>query len=129
MTEFRKKLLANLISGVVIAAMVVVFRWDMEKGLLHQLCDGCFVAGVMLLGLGGLKFARNAGTFDMMSYGINSVLRVTFPWMMKEKKDADFYEYQTRKRESRKPAKPEVICGLGFMILSFVLLMLYWIAA
>ena len=126
MTEFRKKLLAQLIAGLVIAVLVVVFRWDAEKGIIHQLCDGCFVAGVMLLCTGGLKFARNAGTFDMMSYGMGTVLRATFPWMMKEKKDVDFVAFQERKRESRKPAKPEVLAGIAYLSISFVLLALYW---
>lgn len=129
MTEFRKKLLANLISGLLIAVIVIFFRYDAEKGLIHQLCDGCFVAGVMLLGFGGLKFARNAGTFDMMAYGIDSALRVTLPWVMKEKKDADFVAYKERKQETRKPAKPEVVSGLIFLALSLVLLILYLVAA
>ena len=125
MTETRKRILVNLVFGLMIAVMVIVWRWDPEVNLLHQLCNGFFVPGVLLLGSGGLKVARNAGTFDMMVYGMDSALRITLPWIMKEKKDADFVAYKERKQEERKPAKDLLIAGAIHMALAMILLVLY----
>lgn len=125
MTEKRKYLLVNLIFGFVIAALVVWARWDTEKLLSFQLCDATFVAGMLLIGLSGLKFARNGGTFDMMAYGIGSAVRVTMPWVAKERKDVDFAAYKERKREERKPARGEFTAGAIYMIISVLCYIVY----
>ncbi len=125
MTQQRKHFLIFLITGLLSAAMVVYYRWNPEKHLFHQLCDGAFVAGVVLVGIGGLKFARNGGTFDMMVWGLDSVIRTTFPWMLKERQDADFVAYAERKRESRQSAKPELLAGAFYLALSVIFLVIY----
>lgn len=125
MTNKRKKILINLIIGLVIAIIVFFIRFDKGFPLIHQLCDCCFVPGVMLLGMGGLKFARNAGTFDMVVYGVDSALRMTLPWIMKEKKDVDFVAYKDRKKEERKPATELLIAGSLYMGLAMILLVIY----
>ena len=125
MTEKRKKILINLIIGLVVAVAVFIFRRDREFPLIHLLCDCCFTAGVLLLGMGGLKLARNAGTFDIAIYGIDSALRITLPWVMKEKKDEDFVAYKERKLEERKPAGDMLIAGGIYMALALILLVIY----
>lgn len=125
MSEKRKKILIDLNFGLVIAAIVFFFRRDNGFPLVHQLCDCCFVAGVLLLGMGGLKVARNAGTFDMMAYGLDSALRISLPWITKEKKDADFVAYKERKKEERKPATEMLIAGSVYMALAVILLIIY----
>lgn len=125
MTEQRKNLLTNLATGLVVAVMVFGFGWDPEKGIFHQLCDATFVAAVILLGIGGLKFARNGGTFDIMAYGIGSAIRMTFPWLLKDRKDADFAAYKERKREVRQSARPELLAGSVYLVLALIFLALY----
>lgn len=126
MTEKRKSFLANVILGLMISVIVVYFRWDAEKSIIHQICDGTFVGGMMLLCIGGLKFARNGGTFDMMAYGIGSAVRITFPFMFKEeRKDADFIAYKERKQEKRKPARAELLSGAIYMAISLICLAIY----
>lgn len=120
-----KRVLVTLVFGLVIAVAVIGGRWNPEGNILHQLCDGFFVAGVLLLGMGGLKVARNAGTFDMMVYGMDAALRITLPWVMKEKKDADFVAYKERKQEERKPAYDLLIAGGIHMALAMIFLVLY----
>lgn len=125
MSKNRKKILINLNIGLVVAVAVFFFRRDSGFPVIHQLCDCCFVAGVLLLGMGGLQVARNAGTFDIMVYGLDSALRMTFPWIMKEKKDADFVAYKERKQEERKPATELLIAGGIYMALAVLLLIIY----
>ena len=125
MTEKRKKILINLGLGLVAAVAVFFFRRDRGFPLIHLLCDCCFTAGVLLLGLGGLKVARNAGTFDIAIYGVDSALRITLPWVMKEKKDADFVAYKERKMEERKPAGDLLIAGAIYMALALIFLVIY----
>ncbi len=129
MTEKRKNLLVNLITGFVVAVIVIVFGLGSEKSICHLLCDGTFVAAVILLGIGGLKFARNGGTFDIMAYGIGSAVRMTFPWLLKERKDADFAAYKERKREIRQSAKPELLAGLVYLVLALIFLVIYSLQA
>ena len=129
MTEKRKMFLIYLAIGFVIAVAVLIYRWDAEKLISFQLCDATFVAGGLLVSVGGLKFARNGGTFDIMVYGIDSALRITFPSAFKERKDADFVAYKERKRESRKPATAELLSGAVYLVLAFICLVIYHLQA
>lgn len=121
----KKSVIMNLVVGLLIAVPVALLDWGMEKVLLHRLCDGFFVAAVVLLGVGGLKVARNAGTFDMMSYGLGAAFKMTFPWIKMEKKDADFVAYKERKREERKPAADLLIAGAIYLVLALIFLAIY----
>jgi len=121
----KKKFFANLITGFVIAIAVCFIGWASERSLIHKLCDGCFVAAVVLLGVGGLKFARNAGTFDIMAYGLSSALHMMLPWLQGEKKDADFAAYKERVRETRKPARDLLLPGVIYLGLAMVFLFIY----
>lgn len=129
MSENKKKILINLALGLVIVIAVTVLSWSSEYPLVHKLCDAFFVAAVLLLGFGGLKAVRNAGSFDMISYGIKSALYITLPWMKSnsplERKDEDFAAYKERKREERKPAADLLIAGSVYLGLASILLIIY----
>lgn len=118
-----------MLIGVVINALVIVLNLKQEYSFVHKLCDGCFVAGGLLLCVGGLKFARNEGTFDMMAYGLNSALKITFPWMKSnsplERKEEDFVEYKERKSQKRRPARNLVLAGLIYLAIAGVLMVIY----
>ena len=121
----KKNVIVNLIVGLVLAVAVFFVDWGVEKTLFHKLCDSCFVAGVVLAGMGGLKFARNAGTFDIMAYGIGSAFMMTFPWIKTERKDADFVAYKERKKAERKPSGDLLIAGAVYLVLAFSWLGIY----
>lgn len=129
MSENWKKLLISLISGMVIAVVVVALNWSSGYPIIHKLCDGFFVAAVVLLGVGGLKVARNAGNFDMISYGVKSALYITLPWLKSnsplEHKEEDFVSYKERKRGERKPANDLLIAGVVYLVLASMLLIVY----
>ena len=56
MSDNRKSFLADLILGALI--FLGVFMLNREQGftVTRQLCDGAFVAAVILLGSGGIRF-------------------------------------------------------------------------
>ena len=65
--------------GVLLCAMVIFINRDQGYGLLRQLCDGCFVAAVLLLGAGVLRYVTNQGAFDVLGYGLQSVFHLHVP--------------------------------------------------
>lgn len=129
MSDRQKDILINFCIGCVIAVLVVWMNWDRDLGLFHRLCDGFFVAAVMLLGSGGLKYARNQGMFDMMSYGVQSVFQLYMPGTRKnttlDGRPEEFVDYKERKRSERKSSAGLLWAGLGHAIISGVCFAVY----
>ena len=121
----KKKFLVNIIVGLVMAVVVFFLYWEEERTILHRLCDGSFVAGVMLLGVGGLKFVRNTGSLDIMGYGITEAVHMTLPWLRIEKKDVDFAAYKERKRDERKTSSDLLAAGAVYLVLAIIFLIIY----
>lgn len=121
----KKRFLVNTIVGLVMAVFVFFLYWEEERSILHRLCDACFVPSIMLMGVGFLKLARNAGTFDMMGYGIGEAVHMMMPWLRSEKKDVDFVAYKERKKGVRKSSVDLLAAGGIYLVLSIVFLILY----
>ena len=79
MSKRLKSFLMSLLVGVLLCAMVIFINRDQGYGLLRQLCDGCFVAAVLLLGAGVLRYVTNQGAFDVLGYGLQSVFHLHVP--------------------------------------------------
>ena len=129
MDEKRKNFLIYLGFGIVIATLVVVLNWNNGYAWIHMLCDGCFVAAVLLLGFGGLKFARNQGVFDMFSYSIKSVFHLHYPFTKMnsplEEREESFVDYKERKQAQRKSPREILWAGLVYLVLALVLFVIY----
>ena len=133
MSEKQKNILIHICIGAVIAAAVGLLGWTRGHSLLRLLCDGCFVSAVLLLGSGGLKFARNQGTFDMMTYSLKAVFHLHYPFSKMnsplEEREEDFVEYKERKQEKRKSYAELLWAGLVYLIASVVFFVIYLLAA
>lgn len=129
MSETKKGTLIHLGFGFVVATFVVILGWDSGHTLFHLLCDGCFVAAVLLLGSGGLKFVRNRGAFDMMTYSIKTVFHIHLPFTKMnsplEEREEDFMDYKERVSEKRKSSAELLWAGLAYMIAALVFFVLY----
>ena len=124
MSERIKNLIIFLVLGLVIAAIVVAVNWKLEQPVAQRLCDGTFVSSVLLLGMGGLKYVRNQGFFDVASYGISYTIHTVIP-SMGPMQDEDLFSYKERKKEGRKPARDMILAGCAYLVLSGILFVIY----
>lgn len=126
MDDKRKGILIHLGIGVVIAVAVIILNWQKGYQVTHLLCDGFFVAAVVLLGFGGLKFTRNQGVFDMLTYSVSSTFQIHYPFAKMnsplEDRQESFLDYKERKRAKRKPAAELLWAGLVYLILAVIFL-------
>lgn len=115
-----------------IAAVIGVLAFFVTKGngnysFTDLLSNGFFAGGLIVLGLGGLIFCRNAGTFDTMGYGISRATNVHWPWLRKEesrRSEESIHEYRERKAQSRTSPLPAVAAGLIFLLLALIFLII-----
>ena len=134
MTNQKKGILIHLALGGVIAIAVIVLNAIRYNYVLtHLLCDGFFVAAVILLGCGGLKYTRNQGVFDMFSYSISTTFQIHYPFTKMnsplEDRQESFVDYKERKRAKRKPAGELLWAGLVYLVLALLLLIVDAIVA
>ena len=124
MSEKKKDFLFNLIAGAVVA--VLVFALGMSRGyeITRCVCDGFFVAAVMLIGIGGLKGVRNKGVFDVTGYGIKSAIDAIPIFHHSEKEDIE--QYRQRKAKERRGASGMLLAGAVYLILSIAALGIYY---
>lgn len=127
MSEKARDFLINLVTGTVIA--VAVFTMNMNRGydVLRCLCDGPFVASVFLLGIGGIKAARNQGTFDTVGFGLRSTVDVVIPSLRRDEKET-MEQYRERKAQERRSSKGMLLAGLVYFLLSVLALVVYELA-
>lgn len=127
MSKRLKSFLMSLLVGVLLCAMVIFINRDQGYGLLRQLCDGCFVAAVLLLGAGVLRYVANQGAFDVLGYGLQSVFHLHVPGAsIGNARDQETMEtYRERKAKKRKSPAGMLFAGLVWLALSTVLLILF----
>lgn len=129
MNDKQKGILIHLGIGAVVAILVVILNWDRGYSISQLLCDGFFVTGVLLLGFGGLKFVRNQGFFDMLTYSVSTTFQLHFPSSKMnsplEERNEDFVDYKERKREKRKTAAELLWAGLIYLVLAVIMLVVY----
>lgn len=122
----RKAFLADLVIGLVMSALVLRINWHNPMPWAQRLCDACFVPGVLLLGVGGIRYTGTKGLFDMMSYSIKHVFYTAFPGAAPMgQENEDLYEYKARKDEKRRDPWDLIWSGLIYMILALVFLGIY----
>ena len=124
MSDKIRELLIDLAAGAVIAAAVFALNLSREYGALRSLCDGLFVVAVLLLGVGGIKAARNKGTFDVAGFGLRHVVDMTIPAFRREEKE-DLQQYRERKAMERKSSVSLLLAGGAYLVMSVIALIVY----
>lgn len=126
MTNLKKGIIIHLCIGAAIVIGVIVLNWQYEYLWSHLLCDGFFVAAVVLLGFGGLKFTRNQGMFDMLMYSVSSTFQIHYPFAKMDsplqERQETFLDYKERKRAKRKSAAELLWAGLVYLVLALIFL-------
>ena len=128
----RKDLIANAIAGLLIAMFCFFNTADRGFTVLRRLCDGSFVAGVMIFGAGVILFCANRGAFNLFGYSARMGLSLIFPigknpWDGSRGRET-YYDYCERKaQEPAKPVSPLLIVGGGYILIAMILLIIYYV--
>lgn len=127
MTDKQKTYLAEFGAGLLIVAYIVFVNRNTGHTLVHLLCDGCFVAAVLLLGSGGIIFCQKKGAFDIFGYGMKSALGLIVPGVSLMESDVkeDYFTYCERKAKERKKHHQPMLVGLGYLAASLVFMGIY----
>lgn len=125
--------------------LVIVVAFAFYRGVLNVegaarvwriLCDGCFFAAVLLIGVGLMTLVSAEGTFDIVSYGmmrLNSVLRkedkkgkrLPGGEAGEENDHPSFYDYKMAKRGTRSTHWYLVFVGLIFLAGAFLCMVMF----
>ena len=89
----------------------------------RYLSDGCFVAAVLLVGVGALCWISGTGFFDIFAYAVKSLL-VLFTPLRRPRDQISFYDYKLLKA-SRRRAAPRFIVDVGVVFLGLSVLFLW----
>lgn len=125
--------------------LVIVFAFAWIRGVFEVegaarvwriLCDGCFLAAVLLIGVGLMTLVSAEGTFDIASYGM---LRLTSMFRKEDKQGArlpggeageeksrpSFFDYKMAKRGTRSTHWYLVFVGLIFLAGAFLCMVMF----
>jgi hypothetical protein len=125
MKEKLKAMLPDLGIGCAAMMLSVFLNRNLGYSLPHLLCDGFFVAAVVLLGSGGLAFCSAKGGLDMLGYGVSSLFNMFLHAGRKDAREEDYYTYVQRKAENRKPYAHTLMAGLCYLVLAVIFLVIY----
>jgi len=135
MTIKRKDLIVTAISGLLIVAFCFFGSAERDYTIIHRLCDGCFVTGVLLTGAGMILLCANHGAFNIFGFGARSGLNLILPIFgqgpTKDNGEREtYYEYCQRKAErGPKPVSHLLIVGGVYLVLAAILLVIYMVQA
>lgn len=127
MSGKRRGFLICLAVGAVLAAAVCALNVSRDYGWSRSLCDGFFVAAVMLLGVGSIKAVNNRGAFDVAGYGLRMAVELALPALRREEKE-DIHQYRKRKEAERKSPAALLLAGAVYLVLSLAALAVYELA-
>lgn len=107
-------------------AVVLYEKSCADWSLTRMISDGCFVAGVVLVGLGVLVWVANFGGFTALGYGWYLLVRKLSASRAKFEERLSYLEYVQQRREKSK--NPACILGTGLICIAAagVFLYLYW---
>ncbi len=127
--KFRKYLLQSII-GMIIALSIMYYRglqtaYDTTEKLL-VISDGFALVSFLYIGIGSLIWISMTGIFDIFGYAIRRGAHALMPGRMYD--TGGFYEYKVMKSEHRKQKaeKSTLIIGLAFLLISLVLVAIWY---
>lgn len=124
MSGKRRGVLTCMAVGAVLAAAVCALNVGRGYGWSRSVCDGFFVAAVMLLGMGSIRAVGNRGAFDVAGYGLRTAVELALPVLKREEKE-DIRQYRERKEAQRKSPAGLLLAGTVYLVLSLAALGVY----
>lgn len=122
------KYIVTLLIGFIGVGVVLlvrdVFSMTEASAVFHTLTDAFFISGVLITGAGALVFTSNHGAFDMLAYGMSAFMDL---FRKSEKKKYDsFYDYKESRADKKTGFGFLLICGAFYLVVSMVMLYLYY---
>lgn len=124
----RRDLIVSAVVGLAITMLSLLLSADRGFTLIHRLSDGCFTAGVILCGLGGIFFCANKGAFNLLGFSGSRALKVITGYGKDPSEDGRDAYYNYCMAQAEKPAKPFahlLIGGAVFLVAAVVFLVIY----
>ncbi len=122
-----KKYFITLAIGLAIVLLVTSFNGafdsDNPKDTAKYLCDGFFIATVIIGGLGLLVFVSSEGAFDMIVYGLQSFFHLFKT--SGQKKYSSYYEYKESKAKEKIESGFMLYVGLFLLLITIILYIVY----
>ena len=119
-----------LLVGFAIFAAVLIMDLTRGNSVIRSLCDGFFVAGMLVMGMSGLMFAGNEGVFDIFGFGISHLFTTRWPGlstMPDDHRKEKYVDYKARKRKNPSKPLPVLLAGAIYMVLAVLMLAGYLI--
>ena len=118
----------SLAVGAAMMAGACALQLSREKGVIYALCDGAFIAGVLLLCVAGLRYAARQGQFDIFGYGVSHLFATRWPGlstMPDDHRKETYADYKLRRDKKRKPVLGVLLSGAVYAALAVILLLIY----
>ena len=112
----KTKIINRIIVGGALAFALPFLRSDWT---IASLCDGCSVAGVLLLSYVGLQFLRNQNAFFGVSFLFERIKSYFLPWLWKE---SHLVNEEVVEKEKRNVDKIMLAVGLGYLGIAVIFL-------
>lgn len=122
MSERRKSYLITLCFAAVITGGVIYFSLS-RYNVIDSICNGLFVAAVLVGGCGLLAFANKHGAFDMFTFAVSWLIHIRYLFKKGEKRET-YAEYKVRKSGERTYSVSPLIVGALLFGLSLVVFMI-----
>lgn len=127
MDESRKKLLVDLVLGLVMVIVAVClldpFHAGSVRDVFRILSDCFFLPAVLLLGSAGLTWAKNGGVWDGLGFTMRNLIDRMKPNYEKER--VTFAQYREKREEKMSSPVNSLIAGLVYLIPAAVFLVLF----
>lgn len=120
--------LITLLAGFLIALPVFIkdglFRADTAQRFCKALSNGCFLAAVLLLGIGFLTLVSNTGFFNAFRYNLYSIFRGLTSKGRSTPKVA-FYDFNREKQSRSRRFSHLIVIGLLFFLVALAATLLF----
>ena len=113
--------------GLAMAVAVFMYRGGFSQpdaqSMYIVISDACFVPGIFFTGIGLLVLVSNEGFFDILAYGMHSLVTLFTPF--KHKENQPYYDFKVARAEKRQKPKNIVLwVGVAFLLLAGLCLVL-----
>lgn len=133
MTPNRSRLIEYIVAFVLGGAISLIsfavlglFRGEVPiTDVFKILSDGFVIAGVLLLGIGGLTWIANCGTFHMFGYAARTVFSKFIPMGKNATPKMTYYEYKESKKDRKKRFGYLLLSGVFYLSLGVFMVVGY----